>query len=384
MPQTSGGRPRFLGSPLAALGWSAHWEDALALLTASITTDRDSESLEAGRVLSTARDALRVGTRAGEEAALVPGRLLYEAASPAELPCAGDWVALRRAGGPVDVDGPLLVEAVLPRASVFVRRAAGRRSEPQALAANVDLALLVSALDEDWSRRRLERWLALAREAGVPPVVVLTKADLCADPSAVAQAAGEVASAAAGGPVAACVVDAIRGDGVEALRSRLAPGATVVLLGSSGVGKSTLANRLAGREVAATGTVAGDGRGRHTTSRRELMALPGGALLLDTPGLREVGLWLGDEDLASVFPEIEALARHCRFRDCTHEREPGCAVRAAVAAGELDPDRVASLRQLTAEREALRRRTDGGAARAAKQKVRALHRAARKHRPREM
>jgi ribosome biogenesis GTPase len=376
MPHTSGDRPHCLDLPLLALGWSAEWEESFASFR--------HELLEPGRVLSGARGALRVGTIRGDEDALVPGRLLYRAASPVELPCAGDWVTLRRPGDAATADQPLLVEAVLPRTSVFVRRAAGRRSEPQALAANVDLALLVFALDKDWSRRRLERWLALALEAGVSPVVVLTKADLCADPSAVVRGAESVASVAIGGPAAVHVVDALRGAGVQALRSRLEPGATVVLLGSSGVGKSTLANRLAAREVAATGVVAGDGRGRHTTSRRELMLLPGGALLLDTPGLREVGLWLGDEDLASVFPEIEALARQCRFRVCTHEREPGCAVRAAVAAGELHPDRVASLRQLTAEREALRRRTDDGAARVAKQKVRALHRAARKHRPREM
>jgi ribosome biogenesis GTPase len=355
-------------TPLRALGWSERWQASF-----------DSyPSCEPGRVLAGSRDQLRVGTAHGEEEALVPGRLLYRAESPAQLPCVGDWLALRRLDEAAG-DQPLLVEAVLPRQSAFVRRAAGRRSEPQALAANVDVALLVAGLDEEWNARRLERWLALAREAGVPAVVVLTKADLCADAASVAAAAAALAVPA---PVHA--VDALGGAGVEQLNPYLGPHVTLVLLGISGAGKSTLANRLAGRQVAATAALADDGRGRHTTTRRELLPLPGGALLLDTPGLREVGLWLGEEHLASMFPEIDALAQGCRFRDCTHEREPGCAVREAVAAGRLDAGRLASLHQLSAEREALRRRTDEGAAREAKQQVKALHRAANKHKPRQL
>ena len=350
--------------PLVALGWGAAWEASFAPFV--------SEGLEPARVLAGSRDQLRLATARGEEEALVPGRLLYRAESPAELPCVGDWLAVRRME-------PLLVEAVLPRRSVFVRRAAGRRSEPQALAANVDVALLVSALDEDWSPRRLERWLALAREAGVPPIVVLTKADLCADPSPVVAAASALVA-----PAPVYALDGLGGAGVEALRPHLQPGATLVLLGSSGVGKSTLANRLAGRPLAPTSAVAGDGRGRHTTTRRELLPLPGGSLLLDTPGLREVGLWLGDEGLGGLFPEIEALAGGCRFRDCTHEREPGCAVRAAVESGELDAARLASFQQLAAERDALRRRVDEGAAREERRRWRAIHRAAKKHQPRKL
>lgn len=359
---------------LVALGWSAAWERSFASFVSP-----DSQMLEPGRVLAGSRDQLRVGTSRGEEEALVPGRLLYRAESPAELPCVGDWLALRRLGGAADAAQSLLVEAVLPRQSAFVRRAAGRRSEPQALAANVDVAVLVFALDEDWSPRRLERWLALVHEAGVPPIVVLTKADLCADPAPMLAAASALAAPA---PVHA--VDALGGAGVESLRDRLQPGVTLVLLGSSGVGKSTLANRLAGLQVAATSAVATDGRGRHTTTRRELLALPGGALLLDTPGLREVGLWLGEEGLAGVFSEIELLAGACRFRDCTHSREPGCAVREAVESGKLDPARLSSLHQLTAEREALRRRTDQRAALETKRRSRALHRAAKRHKPRQL
>jgi len=331
-------------------------------------------------VLAGSRDALRVGSARGEEEALVPGRLLYRAESPAELPCVGDWLVLRRSEE-ASGEQPLLVEAVLPRRSVFVRRAAGRRSEPQALAANVDVALLVAGLDEPWKPRRLERWLALTREAGVPAVVVLTKLDLCPE----ADAASVVATAAAlAAPAPVHAVDGLRRAGVEALHPYLRAGETLVLLGISGAGKSTLANALAGQPIAATGVLAGDGRGRHTTTRRELLSLPGGALLLDTPGLREVGLWLGDDDLASTFPEIDELAQGCRFRDCTHESEPGCAVREAIAAGRLDADRLAGFQQLTAERESLRRRTDEGTARRAKQQVKALHRAANKHKPRQL
>jgi ribosome biogenesis GTPase len=326
-------------------------------------------------VLAGGREGWRAGTASGEEEALLPGRLLYQAEAAADLPCAGDWVALRRVG----TAQPLLVEAVVPRRGVILRRAAGRRTEAQALAANIDVALLVSALTGDFKARRLERWLALAREAGAEPVVVLTKEDLVGDASPLVEEAARIAAPA---PVHA--VDALGGAGVEELDRYLAPGRTLVLLGSSGVGKSTLLNRLAGRELAPTAAIAADGRGRHTTTTRELVALPGGALLVDTPGLREVGVWLGEEALSSLFPEIEAVAAGCRFRDCAHEDEPGCAVRAAVGRGELDAARLGSLRQLVAEREALRRRTDQAAAREERRRWRVIHRAQKKHNPRQL
>ena len=356
-------------APLRALGWDERWQASFA----SHLGSTEPPTCEPGRVLAGTRDQLRVGTTRGEEEALVPGRLLYRAESPAELPCVGDWLALRRLDDPAGGQ-PLLVEAVLPRRSAFIRRAAGRRSEPQALAANVDLALLVAGLDEPWKPRRLERWLALTGEAGVPAVVALTKLDLCAEADVAAVVAAATALAE---PAPVYAVDALHGDGVEPVRSHLRAGETVVLLGISGAGKSTLANQLACRQVAATAELADDGRGRHTTTRRELLPLPGGALLLDTPGLREVGLWLGDEDLASTFPEIDELAQGCRFRDCTHLSEPGCAVCEAVERGSLDADRLAGFQQLVAERDALRRRTDAQAAREAKQQTKALHRAAR-------
>jgi ribosome biogenesis GTPase len=388
------------GERLAAWGWDARWQRSLEDLTARRPRGGDEPreggsasaaagaELEPGRVVTASRDTLRVATAAGEEDAWVPGRLVHQAATPADLPCAGDWLALRRLGA----GEPLLVEAVLPRRTLFVRRAAGRATAPHALAANVDLALLVSSLAGEWSPRRLERWLALAREAGSEVAVVLTKADLCDDPATIATAAAAVAG---GAPVR--VVSAVapgaggerheeRGadDPLVALAELLAPGRTVALLGSSGVGKSTLANRLAGRELAATAEVAGDGRGRHTTTRRELLRLPSGTLLLDTPGLREVGVWLGEEPLAALFPEIEEAARRCRFRDCTHGDEPGCAVQDAVRRGAIDTGRLAGLHRLEAEQAALRRRTDEGAAREERRRWKAIHRANKRHRPRSL
>lgn len=352
---------------LAAFGWSETLAAAFAPFAAA--------GLVPGRAIGADREQLRVVTAAGDASALVPGRLLHAAGSAADLPCVGDWLALR----PLAPGEPLLVEAVLPRRSLFLRRAAGRRTAAQALAANVDTAFLVMALDDDFSPRRLDRWLALVRQAGAAAVVVLNKADVAGP----ALAAGHRAAVAAAVPdVPVAVASAADGSGVAALSPWLAPGSTVALLGSSGVGKSTLANRLAGREVAATSELAGDGRGRHTTTRRELLALPGGALLLDTPGLREVGLWLGEGALVELFPEIAALGADCRFRDCTHGEEPGCAVTAAVAAGELPADRLASLRRLEAERRALLRRTDEQTAHNSKRRWRAIHKAHRKHRPR--
>ena len=354
---------------LESFGWTVELANAFAPAAAA--------GLLPGRVISAAREQLRVATAAGEAVALVPGRLLHAAESAADLPCVGDWVALR----PVAPGEPLLVEAVLPRRSLFLRRAAGRRTAAQALAANVDTAFLVMALDDDFNPRRLDRWLALVQQAGAAPVVVLNKADLAGAEAAAGQAA-RLAATLRDVPVTAA--SAATGAGLEGLRPWLLAGRTVALLGSSGVGKSTLLNALAGEPVAATSAIAADGRGRHTTTRRELLALPGGALLLDTPGLREVGLWLGDGPLVDLFPEIDELAAACRFRDCTHREEPGCAVTAAVAAGELAADRLASLRRLEGERQALVRRTDQQAAHNTKRRWRAIHKAQKKHRPREM
>lgn len=287
--------------------------------------------------------------------AVASGRLGHEALSAAELPAVGDWVSLRSADSAGT--GPAVVSAVLPRRTVFARKAAGDVvGEAQVIAANVDTALILAAAGRDFNPRRIERYLTLAREAGVSPVIVVTKADLAEDPEAL------VERAAALSPGTPCfAICAPEGRGLDRLNEHLAPGKTVVLLGSSGAGKSTLLNAIAGRELARVGGVREDDeRGRHTTTHRELYRLDTGALLIDSPGMRELQLWAGEEAVESAFAEIEALAETCRFRDCRHEGEPGCAVRAALESGELDPGRYASYKKLLREVSFLERKDDLG------------------------
>jgi ribosome biogenesis GTPase / thiamine phosphate phosphatase len=256
------------------------------------------------------------------------------------MPVVGDWVAAR-----IAAPDYAIVEAVLPRRSCFERRAPGKRDDRQAITANIDLAFLVCGLDGDFNLRRLERYLTLAAEGRVTPVIVLNKADLCGD------AAGrqrETAAVAGSAPVVA--VSALADGGVDPLNAFLTAGRTVALLGSSGVGKSTIVNRLLGDERFQTGAVReSDGRGRHTTTHRELAPLPAGGALIDTPGMRELQLWAGQESVDEVFDEISALAAHCRFGDCTHAMEPGCAVQAGLAEGSVSPERWESYRKLLGE-----------------------------------
>jgi ribosome biogenesis GTPase len=256
------------------------------------------------------------------------------------------------------------VRAVLPRSGSFVRQ---RLSDgrPQVLAANVDTAFLVSGLDDDLNLRRIERYLVLAHDGGVTPVVVLNKVDVALD---LERAVSEVHAVAAGTRVV--VTSAIEGTGIDELRSFLERGSTACLLGSSGVGKSTITNALLGEERQVTKALReDDSKGRHTTSHRELFALPAGGLLIDTPGLRTVGV-LGDSDsVQATFDEVESLARECRFNDCHHEGEPGCAVAAAIEAGTLPPDRLASHHKLEAERHSAEIRSDQRARREADRKL---------------
>ncbi len=321
-----------------------------------------------GRVAVSIRDEYRVLTEAGEWRAEPTGALLYGAASQADLPVVGDWVALRAIGG-----GEAVVQAVLPRRTKFSRRAAGTREDEQALAANVDTALLVTGLDGDFNPRRIERYLTLAIEAGAEPVVVLSKADLCAD---LAGAVREATRIARGRRVAA--ISSLSDEGVAALGGVIAPRRTFVLLGSSGAGKSTLLNRLAGEERLRTGTVReSDSRGRHTTTHRELIVLASGAILIDTPGMRELQLWAGREALDETFDEIAELATRCRFGDCSHRVEGGCAVRQALEAGELDPARWENYRKLQGEIRRHELLADHTAAAAEKAKWKAIHKAVR-------
>ncbi len=318
---------------LEELGWSPFFAEAWV--------DLALEGRVPARVVVAHTRVLRVRGAEGERFAEASGGLRRAARAPQDRPAVGDWVALRLRPGA----GRALVDVVLPRRTAFVRRAAADLTGQQVLAANVDTVFLVMGLDRDYNPRRIERALVLAWESGADPVVLLNKADLCDD---VAARRAEIEAAAPGVPVR--VIAAKEGEGLEALSPWLERGRTVALLGSSGVGKSTIVNRLLGEERQRTREVReSDQRGRHTTTHRELVALPTGGLLLDTPGLRELQLWATEEGLATAFEDLEALAPRCRFRDCAHQSEPGCAVRAAVEAGELPEKRLASYLKLRAE-----------------------------------
>jgi ribosome biogenesis GTPase len=272
-------------------------------------------------------------------------------------------------------DETLAIQAVLERDGAFTRAAAGTTSAAQVVAANVDVALLVQALDRPPSPRRVERSLALAWHAAAAPIVVLSKADLCPDP---APACAELSAIAVGAPL--LVLSAVTGAGMDALVARLARGRTFVLVGLSGAGKSTLVNALAGSAVLPTGAVReADRRGRHTTTHRQMVRLPCGALAIDTPGVREIGLVDAADGLEEAFADVESLAAHCRFADCAHDTEPDCAVRAAVEAGTLDAARLVSFRRLLREEAYEARRRDAAAQAAEERRWRSLHRALRDH-----
>lgn len=296
-----------------------------------------ASAAELGRVVADHKGGCRVVTEAGEVLAVARGKLSRAALG---RPTLGDWVVLADAGA----GGDRVITRVLTRRTSLVRKSAGRETVPQVLAANVDVALIVCALGRDVNGRRIERLATLAHHGGVRPVVVLTKADTCDEP---APFVAEAREAAPDCPVH--VVSARTGAGMEALSAYFADGATVTLLGTSGAGKSTLVNRWLGGAVQSTGDVRDDGRGRHTTTSRQLYLLPEGGAVVDTPGLREVALWAGEGGLDATFEDIEALAPGCRFGDCGHASEPGCAVREAVEAGTLDRARHESYLALRSE-----------------------------------
>ncbi|WP_077801657.1 ribosome small subunit-dependent GTPase A [Streptomyces sp. JHA26] len=326
---------------LAAYGWDTGWEAEFAPYAA--------QELVPGRVVRVDRGQCDVATPAGvvraDTAFVTPH-------DPLRVVCTGDWVAVEPGGN------PRYVRTYLPRRTAFVRSTSSKRSEGQILAANVDHAVVAVSLAAELDLARIERFLALAWESGAQPVVVLTKADLVPDPVTVtlAHLVQDVETTAPGVPV--LPVSAAHGEGLDALAA-VVSGGTTVLLGQSGAGKSTLANALLGEDVMDVQTVRDvDGKGRHTTTTRNLLVLPGGGVLIDTPGLRGVGLFDAGDGVGQVFAEIEELARRCRFHDCAHESEPGCAVLVAVDDGELPERRLESYRKLMRENQRIVAKTD--------------------------
>ena len=359
---------------LATLGWTDDPDRASAV---------GNGGRRPARVISVHKEMSIVrGEDGHDRPAIVSGRFRYDALAASDYPAVGDWVALEPIRPEAGADDPAIIAAVLPRQSSFVRRAAdssrrsaGHLADEQVIAANVDVAFIVAGLDNDFNLRRLERYLAVAWASGVSPVVVLNKADIADDLEGRLIA---VSAIAPGVPIV--VLSALTGDHVTDLADHLHAGRTAVVLGSSGVGKSTLVNALLGEERQATAAVRGDdSRGRHTTTHRELFVLPGGALLIDTPGIRSLEIAGADEGVETAFDDINALAAACRFSDCRHDGEPGCAVRGALDDGSLTVDRLESHRKLERELAFAERKGDPRAQAEERKRWKAIHKSVGKH-----
>jgi ribosome biogenesis GTPase len=347
---------------LTAVGWGARFADAFAPYAA--------EGLVPARVALEHTHIYRVFAGDGEWLARVSGRLRHQAEVRTDFPAVGDWVAVEP---PAD-GGDARIRAVLPRFSRFSRRAAGDATEEQIVAANIDVVFLVTGLDGNFNPRRIERYLVVAWESGATPVIVLNKADLVDDLTPMVE---EVRGLAPGVDVHA-VTCRVAGS-VDVLRPYLGHGQTGALLGSSGVGKSSIVNQLIGQELLPTRDVRDwDSRGRHTSTARQLVLLPGHGVLIDTPGMRELQLWETGDAIAGTFADIDALAEQCRFRDCQHLSEPGCAVRAAVEAGEISALRLESFHKLAGEQAYQIRKQDQRAQLDQKRRDKIVHKRARK------
>ncbi|MDJ0786702.1 MAG: ribosome small subunit-dependent GTPase A [Myxococcota bacterium] len=354
---------------LESIGWSPAWATAFQDWLAA--HGGNPETHFAARVAEERRGRCRLLGERGPLEAGISGRLRYMASGPEDLPAVGDWVAAS-----ADAAGSALIHGILPRVTALIRKAPERPARAQVLASNLDAVWLVTSVNRDFNPRRIERTLALVRESGARPVLVLSKVDL--DDGRGEPAERDARNHAPGVPVFR--VSALENEGLVPLVSSLGPGESVALIGSSGVGKSTLANQLLGRELLATREIrADDDRGRHTTTHRQLLPLPGGGVLIDTPGIREVALW-GDapDSSGAAFPEIEALIGSCRFHDCGHRSEPGCAVQAALEDGRIEPDRLRHYQKLEREARHVARQRDAQARHEQRKKAKAFARSVRR------
>ncbi|HEY9635490.1 MAG TPA: ribosome small subunit-dependent GTPase A [Coleofasciculaceae cyanobacterium] len=303
-----------------------------------------------GRVAVEQKNTYILYTEFGELLAEVSGKMRYQATGRQDFPGVGDWVVI----SPIKGEPRATIQEILPRKSKFSRKTVGAVTEEQIVATNIDTIFLVSGLDNDFNKRRIERYLILVWESGANPVIILNKADLC---DHVEQRQAEVEAVASGVPIV--VLSAVENKGLDGLTPYLGRGQTVALIGSSGVGKSTITNQLVGQDIQSVQSVRlGDNRGRHTTTHRELIILPSGGLLIDTPGMREIQLWTGFDGLQETFADIETLATHCRFRNCKHEKEPGCMVQQALFDGTLDEKRFRNYQKLQQELDYLNRKQD--------------------------
>lgn len=341
---------------LKGLGWDDFFAAQLAV--------SDTPILEPARVIEELKGHYRVHAESGEYLVKISGSMRFDAGDRSDFPAVGDWVGIERE----KQKGRATIRALFSRKTKLSRKVAGRRNDEQVLAANVDTVFIVSALTQDLNLRRIERYAVLAWDSGALPVVLLNKADLAGDATALVT---EVQAAVPGVEVHA--LSCVTREGFKSLERHLVAGKTCVFLGSSGVGKSTLVNALLGEASQSTGPVrTADDRGRHTTTSRHLFVLPRGAIVIDTPGMRELRLWAGDSGVAAAFDDLEEVANQCRFRDCRHESEPGCAVRKAIETGGLDADRFANYQKLEGEMRFAKTKTDQTAALVAKKKIKKL------------
>jgi ribosome biogenesis GTPase / thiamine phosphate phosphatase len=330
----------------ARVGWDAQWEAARSAVDPHAGTDSGTDAaLAPVRIVAEHRGAYHATDGTSVAWVELTGRAFHRAHDKRELPTVGDWVLVERWPDATSGGGAAIIRHVLPRRGLLVRKAAGEATVPQPLAANVDVGIVMTSANSDLSPARLDRYLSLLRDGAIAPALVLSKIDLASEVGTQLAAVQAIAPSAP-----AIALSTVTGEGIDQVRALAGPGRTAVLLGSSGVGKSSLLNAMIGID-ARTQAIRDDDRGRHTTTHRELFVTDGG-LWIDTPGMRELAQWIDDnEDEDVAFDDIAELAEGCKFRDCEHQAEPGCAVRAAVAAGKLDAHRLASFHKLASERD---------------------------------